>query len=356
MYKILYTSIIFLLIITTLFGCSNPKPRIIKGEELFLKAVFYQSPSMTWITNIVEEELDFQPGIDIGILDQFSIHIMDPISGILKDKIEFKKGIGIYSPAVINIKNGDFEIMSRSRDMGLYNKHGDVIWGYKETDEECSYGIGAGDIDRDVEYEFYLGTNKGIYRLNHKGEKIWKKNGWVYDIQIFNPDRGENPFVMTSCNDGYIRFRDANGALIKEIKPKIETKIYQLELCGWPSSESILVGFGYSFCVLDFNGNVVFEHKLKWSDVPSAIFDIRGVPVSFFKDQKPYLAVVTRFSAPSGLSMLWIFAPEGNLLYEELLNVTTGIASIKSLSPDGEVLLVGDGPGEVYCYKPKQKI
>jgi hypothetical protein len=49
-------------------------------------------------------------------------------------------------------------------------------------------------------------------------------------------------------------------------------------------------------------------------------------------------------------STLCIFSPEKEIVYQELLNITTGLLAVKLPSSDREILLVGDGPGKGNRY------
>ena len=81
--------------------------------------------------------------------------------------------------------------------------------------------------------------------------------------------------------------------------------------------------------------------------------DIRGVPVELDPKKRPYLAVITKHRAALKKATLSIFSPEGQLVYQEMLNSSTGINTLEN--PDGsESLLVGDGAKKVWIYDEKK--
>jgi len=77
---------------------------------------------------------------------------------------------------------------------------------------------------------------------------------------------------------------------------------------------------------------------------------MRGTAVRFNGSESAHLAVLTKFNAPSRRSMLSVFSPQGQLIYQELLDRSRGICAARDSDGDGEVLLVGNGPA-VYSYR-----
>ncbi len=329
----------------TLISCVPGKNKIIIGENFLSKTLFYEAP-MTNITSIVIGNIDSHPDSDIGIFDQFGLYVINPESGALKSEIKFNITTGVIEPKIIYTdKDGHFEIMDKS-DGRLIDQTGNIIWTYKNP---VIYSMDAGVRNHDSAVEFFVATGIGLHGLKHDGEELWQKNSGVYDVAVHNPDNGEKPFVITTKDGGHLQFRDFDGNILRDVKPQV--KMHDIELINWPNAWNILTRSDSNIIILNFEGKVIFEHKLKNFFKDYNIFEIRGITVKFYENQNPYLAIVTRFRSSSGKSMLSVFDPEGKLVYKELLNVTTGLTAKRSTSSKNEDLLVGDGPGKVYIYR-----
>ena len=59
------------------------------------------------------------------------------------------------------------------------------------------------------------------------------------------------------------------------------------------------------------------------------------------KEEKNYLAVVTRTRSYYDRSILWIFSPNGKMIYKEVICSTEAIVAVKNKEKNKEYLLVG---------------
>ena len=350
-----FLSLILIIIVLAFVSCTSPKPpkkEIIKGENLLKKTLFYQA-DMSEITYIAQGPLDEQQGLDIGICSFEGMYIVDPSNGSLKSKVEFSRRWGIE--AIHIDKDGDFKITlyDHNGTVGLLGVNGRPLWMYKFGEKERVNGIASGDLDRNGELEFYVATHDGLYQLNTSGKILWKKSDTAYDVTIFNPGGKEDPLVVARCPHSifrgihYLQFRNYRGELIKEVKPKVD--IIGIEFVQWPQDWHIVTR-NNNFYVLDLEGNIFLKDEIGF-----AIFDHRATTVRFFEEQSPYLAVVGRLSATFHRSILCIYSPDKKVFYKEIIGTTTGLLAKKSPQSKCETLLVGDGPGKVYEYKPRLK-
>ena len=337
-------------------SCSAPQRRVIIGKGSLTKTLFYQDQTnLSKITDIVQGQLDEQPDSEIGIFSDGIMHIVNSETAAFKSKLEsqYLESIGdIYID-----KNGSFKILNYGSvsSVVLINKNGKPLWFYKfpESKGVEVYGMAAGDIDQDGEMDFFVAAYSGLYKLNDVGKKIWQKDGWVTDVKIFNPKKNKASQIVTISYDDHIQFRDSKGKIIREIKP--EVTMLGMEFVKWPeqwrivtSSDDIL--FFFSVCVLDLDGKIILKDRMLYS-----IYELRATTVKFYEDQESYLAVLGRLSAPFHRSILCIYSPDGKLFYKEIIGKTTGLLAKKSPNSKCETLLVGDGPGKVYEYKPRLK-
>jgi len=355
-----FLSLILIIVVLAFVSCTSPKPpkkEIIKGENLLGKTLFYQA-DMSEITYITQGQLDKHPGLDIGICSSDAMHIIDSDNGSLKSKVKFEwDGDGVGRPDVIfGNKDGDFNIvvLDLVGDIGIMDRNGNPLCMFRPELGDMVNNITAGDLDKNGELEFYVATYDGLYQLNASGKKVWKKGNDVYYVNIFDPGRNETPLVVTekphSIFPGiinYLQFRNYKGELIREIKTKI--KVMGIEFVQWPQDWHIVTR-NNNFYVLDLEGNVFLKDEIGF-----AIFDHRATTVRFFEDQSPYLAVVGRLRARYHRSILCIYSPDEKVFYKEIIGGATFLLSKKSPQSKCETLLVGDGPGKVYEYKPRIK-
>jgi len=317
--------------------------RTILGNERIKKQNFYYNKRMTYITHIVCGELDSKDGPDVGILDQFGMDIID-FNGKLKSRVTFNWEGAVLEPDVAVKNDGDFEfIVCYQAPFGVMDRSGEPIWMFND---ELSYKMAFGDINKNDSPEYYVATTS-LIKLNAKGKKVWQtKNEIFNDVEVYNPARSGRYLVVTSNHLGKIQFRDYQGNVVDEWTPK--EKINQFKICSWLKSHYILTSYKDVIILMDMNGQEIMRHKLSHS--PTEIYSIRGVSVKFDYG-KDYLAVITKFSSASGLSMLCIFSSEKELIYQELLGVTTGLSAINMPFSKWQTLLVGNGPGLVNKYE-----
>ena len=344
--------IIFVLDFVSCGSNKPPKKGIIKGEDSLTKTLFCQA-DMNEITYITQGHLDEHQGLDIGICSFEGMYIVDPSNGSLKSKVEFSRRWGIE--AIHINKGGDSKIAlyDHNGTVGLLGVNGSPLWMHKFSEKENVNSITSGDLDKNGELEFYVATYDGLYQLDTSGKIVWKKSDTAYDVAIFDPGESKDPLVVARCPQPilrgmhYLQFRNYRGELIKEVKPKVD--IMGIEFVQWPLQWN-MVTRNRNIYILDLEGNVVLQDKIGY-----AIFDHRATTVRFFEDQSTYLAVIGRLRARYHRAILCIYSPDGKVFYKEIIGKTTGLLAKKSPNSKCETLLVGDGPGMVYEYRPQLK-
>jgi hypothetical protein len=322
---------------------NSSKERIYTGEGTLKKTFFYYGSDMSGITHLACEELDSELGPDIGIFTSMTLRILD-LDGNYKDNIQFRWRSGVSEPAIRLKKEGGFEIIARRLSLvGVMDQKGRPIWAYKPK------GFGSmaiGDLNQDNLPEYYV-ADGDLVQLNEKGEKIWEiaKKGFYNDVEILESLNGKKPLLVTSKLNDTMQFLDYQGKIIREIIS--EQGLSDFQILFWMDQALFLTTDDNEVFLINLDGKIAFRYKL--SHCPTPIYSQWGVPVRL-SDGKIYLAIVADFSSVTGLSMLCLFSPDKELVYQELIKTTTGILAVKFSSSEGETLLVGDGPGRVYKY------
>jgi len=352
----LFIFISFIITFSFYVSCSPPQRRVTAGEGSLTKTLFYQDKvNLSKIADIIQVQMDELPGSEIGITSDGIMLIVDSETGAFKSKLE-SQYLGNIE-AICTDKNGSFKILNYDSvsSVVLIDKNGKPLWFCKFPESKGIevYGMDAGDIDQDGRMDFFVATYSGLYKLNDEGKKMWQKDGWVTDVKIFNTEKSKVSQIVTLSYNDHIQFRNNEGKIMREIKPAVA--MLGMQFVQWPDKWRIVTSSGdifffFSICVLDLDGEIFLRDRIWYS-----IYELRATTIKFYEDQEPYLAVLGRLSAPFHRSILCIYSPDKKVFYKEIIGKTTGLLAKKSPSSKCETLLVGDGPGKVYEYKPRIK-
>jgi WD40 repeat protein len=349
---------IFFLILVLLISCNKLKTGVRVGEGMLTKTLLFSGSFPGRIMTIQVGNFERNPIKEIAILGMMKGVILDAKTHQVKKMLSFRQSVELRPEIVIVLSNGSLEIMRRGGgfgDVGLVNELGEFIWKYNKVG--TSPEMDAGDLDGDRETEFYVADLDGLHRLDYQGREVWKTLGqeWEVNVAIYKPESNDTGLAITRGNDGKIRFWNSSGRLVREVTP--ESGSYGLEVVKWGDHYYLLSESGSSIILTDFDGRIFFEYALEEINEEAhfrirgmAIRDIRGVSVKFKPDKKPYLAVLTDFRAATGKAMLSVFTLERQLVYQEIINSSRGIAALKN-SDGSESLLIGDGGKNVWIYE-----
>jgi len=144
--------------------------------------------------------------------------------------------------------------------------------------------------------------------------------------------------IIHSNAEGRLTIRDSAGRVVRRIKPPIY--LSHFSLVRWPGTEvpALLQMEHERIVVLDAAGATVAS--LPAPRARTAL-DAVGTPVRVRADQAEFFAVVGTYS-PWKRSVLYVHAPSGALLYEEILpDVCAGVAPLPALDGGPESLLLG---------------
>jgi len=349
--------------VTLMLGCcwlascsppEPPEPGVRVGTSLLTREPF-ATIGKAWVARIQVAQLDSEPGPEVAVFGN-GLHIVDPMTGELKTKVETAIG---YDHSVVKVGDaGDFLIMAGGGGyaaVGLMAADGSLLWSYEGGSRVRVNCMAAGDLDGDGSPEFYVGTNRGLHRLDEKGKKVWGRaaDTIVWEVTVLDPTDSSRPLVVARTHDKHLQFWDSEGNLVRTV-PQVQG--LDLQACQWPAPGHLVLIYPHAVCILDDSGNTVFKYALEEQTPDKTIFSVRAVPVRLSARQEPYLAILVKFQARFRRAMLCVFSPERILVYSEVVGPTTGLCAMpgRSGSSDVEVLLVGDGP-DVYRYRLSQQ-
>ena len=338
------------------------EPRVIIDSESVNKRVIYQSFICGGVRNILTGNYRSSATPELTIIGLSDIHFLTadnykPLYNYsFKDSYGKSMSLGVQ-PDIIDIDNdGNYKIIRPGGgfgDIGLLDKRGNKIWTFRPNKDIPPKKMVYGDLDKDNETEFYALDYRELYRLDEKGNVIWKidkiESGLgrkIFNyIDIFTDEKsGEQLLLINSEKDFTVI--DSKGNIINKFK--VDYKPNTFEIVEWNNRQYILCGyFSKKAVLLDLSGKKVYEFKLKKFPLyhgPNA------VSVKFKPDEKEYLVLLAHSRSSIQLTQINIISPEGEIIYQEVINKSFGLAPLYKKERNSEVLIIGNGTKEILEY------
>jgi hypothetical protein len=353
--------------------------RIVHGRELLVREQFFKTDyfaealrgvkGIYRIEDIKAGELDPHPGVDVVIAGRHGAIVTDQ-NGAKQSQIryEFEKeeyGSGPFRSSLEQTSLGNIEIIDIEGDgvceyMGrgstdgaaVFDHQGKRLWAYgKFTKEKTSIDdMAAGDLDGDGTVEFVTEW-ESVELFDRYGKRKWEQP-WgrvFYKSEVVDTEGdGKNEIVQSTGRELVIR--DARGQIIRKVQ--MPFYLSHFSLCAAPGKENsphiLAVKDGY-VSLIDFNGRVAAKFDAPLS---AGVYKAEGVWVKLAQDKPKYLAVITQF-ATGDRSVLYIYSPDGALVYQEVLpEQCSAIAALPKDQTGAQELLVG-GSETVWRYKAR---
>lgn len=373
MKRIFFSGSIMFLAISTIqyvfclsgYAAPHYEPHVVIKSDHVNKRIIYKSHIRGGVKNI--RLGTFRPSLspEIILLNQKGTHFLSTENYTPVD-IHLYHANNINSastqdfgirPDIIDINgDGDYVIMKGGGgfgETGLLDKKGKKLWIFQPTENLPPRKMIHGDLNKDNKLEFYANDFGALYRLDEKGSVIWKidKNTpdlnlrYFNDIGIFTENGSEQPFLLAVTNRDFVVI-NFDGKIVKRFKS--DYKIQNFEIVRWNKEQFILSGyFRKKVIMLDMKGNKIHEFKLK--DFP-LYHAPNAVAVKFRPGEKEYLVLLAHSRSRFRLTQLNIISPEGQIIYQEIINGTKGLAPLFRKEKNSEVLIIGDGFKQVLEY------
>ena len=337
-------------------GCSDPPPPdpdVLVGSEVLRKDLFYAAQD-GWVSGLQVAELDGTRGSELLVTFSRSFDIVDAQSGALErsGRIALTRG----RLTAIGGRGADPFLLVSSvgcyRPVGLMDSEGRALWSYKPYPRRhIPRDMTVGDLDGDGEPEFYVATWRGLHCLDAAGRPAWQAAGpkglpiGLKRVRVLEPEWADQPLVAALSHPRTVGFWDGAGNLVRMVTS--QTPMLELEPCDWPSPNHLMTTTGRDIVIMDMDCQVVFQHSPE--DTPSGVTSMRCTPVRFAGRDGAHLAVLMKFFPTTHRAILFVFSPDGELVYQELLEPSEGLCTVRDPQADADVLLVGNGPA-VYAY------
>lgn len=211
--------------------------------------------------------------------------------------------------------------------------------------------MAAGDLDGTGLVDFVVGFNGdgGIHRVGSDGRRKWRqadRNVWHVEVVDTDGD-GRREIVHTNAA-GEMVIRDATGQVIRRVRPPVY--VAHFSITPWPRRGGRLHALHSAketLRIIDFAGRVVVTMAAPRLSDP---LDAHAVLVRLEPGQSEYFAVLAEYR-PWKRSVLYVYAPDGALRYQEILpEACASLAALPTTGLDSEALLIGC-QGTVWRYQ-----
>lgn len=363
--------------------------RIVVGQDFLARSEFVKTGLLETIggigniSDVAVGEFDSHPSLDVVVAGHEGALVLDR-NGVRQSQILFQfrtsnVKIGPLTTPRIEQSLGDVQVIDLEGDgiceylargsldgAAVFDHEGKLLWTYgKHTKEKVFINnLTTGDLDGDGVAEFVVSWY-GIEVFDKSGKRRSQVVEEYGDTQIEVVDTdgdGKNEIVSVG---GTLKIRDATGQVVKEVD--VPGYFGNFALCNMPGRKEpvILAVYDSSLLLVDFNGTTAAQFAAPLSEfndtvskMPTgeefhgtSVYKSKGVWIKLANDRPEYLAVINEFAAIDR-SVLDVFTPKGELVYQEVLpEECSSIAVLPSADPSGvEELLVG-GSRTVWRYR-----
>jgi hypothetical protein len=331
---------------------TGPSAGIYVGEGRFVKRTIPLDERINWVTGVIHGDLDADLGAVFGVASAEGILLLD---GELEQKnyaviVEYVDEIRfVHIPS----KGSHFVYNNGSWDdedaLALFDLTGKRLWTFDSPDGPAS--MEAGDLDGDGEPEFCIVYSNDEYDevetlivLDPDGQELWRKEiqtTWDFTVADITGDGLDDICVLN--NEDLIAIETSTDVTI----PISEAAIPDASLLttvNWPAAnidkENIILVLDGKFQIIDASGNTVQAMTAPDLDYPD---DIRAASISFVAGGPKHLAVIANGYYPNYFTQFYVYDPNGELIYYEVLDsYTAALAPIYSETGQGRIILGGD--------------
>ena len=319
--------------------------RVVSGEGIFAKAVYYTDPGLGVVTDI---EL-MQTGEPL-IVGHAGAAFLSP-SGSASKKIQFDRCD--HDVTFSELAGGTF-LCRGTWDTGasLITLDGKTLWSYSHfpgIDDAAAGVIGTGGV-RGVAVGFPGET--GVRLISPEGKELWtQRDGNVWHIEIAPSGNPSGNVIVHSNAAGQITLRDANGTVLARSQPEIYFSHFSVTAWkGNPLRNKLIAAIKGSFYVLSLDGKTLA--RLTAPESMTDTDEANGISVHFSR-KAPYFAALVR-NTLWNRSVLYIYDQQDQPVYSEIFDQNCAALSTLGDPKGNQDLLLGCD-GVVWKYSPTKR-
>ncbi len=330
------------------------------GGDKLTRRIVPLDDRIDYVTDIIQAELDADPGLDVGVTSAEGVLILDPTfnqkqyAAILEyvSMIHF-----VYLPARDQYCGFNAITGAPRAPLALFDLTGRQLWKLDSIAKEGHMNVG--DLNGDGEPEFcviFHGEKKEhkstIVVFDMYGQEQWRKETGELGAMAVGDVTGDGLDDLCVVNEkGQIAIeRESGEPQVVSEDPSGTLTVF--DVAGWPSSESaqknIILPLEGKVLVMDSTGHVVQSLDAPDMTLPA---EIRTATVAFEKETPACLAVLA-LGDSYDYAHLFIYEPDGTLMYDEVNgDYCVALAALRDPASDTTQLLVG-GKDVLYTYSP----
>lgn len=303
-----------------------------------VKEQIYPETAFEKIEVIAYDEFDRTPGKEFAVLDAAGITTLSPVTYEIKERNRFMlepcAGCIHMHPYIVPDGQGSWLISTSN---GVSDSRGNLVWEWQT--KTFSRIVPIPQPSSQPHFLTYQHENHVVLR-HANGAQIWRDDLPATRVGVFNTPANEAlPFAITrSADSNELTLYNLDGTKRRTVQ--LPSWASHVEQIAWPSDGYFLIGAGALLGVMDSTGKVILKHRITNTSF-APYHGPNGTAVKLSPTDRPYLAIMSHGSAGFPRSVLLIFNPQGQLVWqEEIKRIRSALASPRD---DGvsEVLLVG---------------
>lgn len=287
---------------------------------------------------LASDYFDSKLGNDILVLGTDGIALLNPATYAVQATSSFKQedceGCVHMYPSLVPDGKGSFFVATSD---GLSDGRGHLLWATKARGFSRTVPIDFGE--KGVAFVAYH-NNDRIDLHEVDGRVRWSVKLPVETVGLYATGDGQNlPFAIAGYSDSRrLNVYGSDGQLVRTIPlPGWASNVQSI---GWPAPGHLLVGGGSWMGVLDPTGKEIFRHVIQGTSF-DPYHGPDGTAVKLRESEKPYLAVMSHGSSGYARSVLLVFDPDGQLVWQEEVGKLETLLAMPRSGGEGEALLVG---------------
>lgn len=325
------------------------KPRVVTGNNLFGKSIFYRGTGIGEISQILIGWPADREGAELVVAGNRGAQFLD-LDGHLRKAIHFSESF--FSPLqIVRLDaSGNFGFLTRDESWSgpvlLFDNLGQEIWSYGSHIFSGADDSVAGDINGDGKLEFVVARNDKIDVISRDGHELWTSHDLnIWHLELLPAFDNEQAEILHSNAGGELIVQDPKGHEVARYLPGGYVGEFAITRWGAETQPTHILApneikneadpLRREFFILDPHGKIVSHFE---SPLGALLPRLKGTPVSF-RGENSYYSLLQSYS-PANRSLLSLFDGKSHLVYEEILDANCGaVASV--LQGSNELLLVG---------------